>query len=210
MSTLQSLAYKAIPRQKYHNVKNDPSMVIEREVLAFTKKEVMKFRNFKDWVETIKMPNKYIQSLLILFNCYTKRDYYIAYNTMRKKNRNYDLEHVGDYWDEIVEGLSDKILFDSQKSEDAIFQLWGKLKWPNILQKTYHCLCFRRLQGISNIEKEDIVYDSDHGEYMNADLFDAISKLPDSDILPLTIYIMISKYNKIFNSSRSARGSRNL
>jgi hypothetical protein len=155
--------------------------------------------SFKQWSKTVKMPNKYIQSLLKLLNYYTKPDFYKAYNIVKQTNRNYNLRVLGDYFVEISEMLDDKTLFNNKTSEEKTYELWNKLVWPNILQKTFYCLCYKRLQDISNITVEDVYYDDEYDTYMNGELFSNICQLPDSDILPLIIYTMIAKHYKLSN-----------
>jgi hypothetical protein len=204
MPNLQQLAFRAIPRETYRAVMNDPSMEDKKQVLEYTKKYVMNYRKFTDWSKTVKMPRQYIQKMLILLNHYTKRDFFIAYNIIKKKNRDYLLKNVGDYWDEIVQTLDDKILFNQQISEHETIALWDQLKWPNILQRTFYFLCYRRLQRISYVRKDDVYYDDNYDQYMNGELFDAIMKIPDNDLLPLVIYTMIYKFNKQFDNPVSA------
>ncbi len=203
MSNLKQLAYRTIPRETYHSVMNDANMEDKKAVLEYTKKYVMKYRKFTDWSKTVKMPRQYIQKLLILLNHYTKRDYFVAYNIVKKKNRDYVLKNVGDYWDEIAQKLDDKILFNQQISEHETFALWEQLRWPNILQRTFYFLCYRRLQRISYVRKDDVYYDDTYDQYMNAELFEAIKKIPDNDLLPLVIYTMIYKFNKQFHNQVS-------
>jgi hypothetical protein len=200
MSDLKQLAYRAIPRETYHTVMNDPNMEDKKQVLEYTKKYVMKYRKFTDWSKTVKMPRQYIQKLLILLNHYTKKDFFVAYNIVKKKNRNYVLKNVSDYWDEITETFDDKILFNQQISEHETIALWDQLRWPNILQRTFYFLCYRRLQRISYVRKDDVYYDDTYDQFMNAELFDTIMKIPDNDLLPLVIYTMIHKYNKQFDN----------
>jgi len=214
--TLEHLAYKAIPRKTYHVVRNTPAAVRENAVLDQAKANTG-YRTFKDWSKTVKKPHEYIQKLLEYFNYYTKADNYIAYNKEAQEKRGYTLEHLGDYWDELSETLDDKILFNNQISEEKTQELWNKLVWPYILQKTYYCLCYKRLRGISNIEKDD-VYWNEYDNYMSKALFKYINKMPDSDNLPLAIYMMIESLHKYKNkygvvnsrgwkSSSSARSS---
>jgi hypothetical protein len=203
MSDLKQLAYRAIPRETYHTVLNDPNMEDKKQVLEYTKKYVMNYRKFTDWSKTVKMPRQYIQKMLILLNHYTTRDFFVAYNIVKKKNRDYVLKNVGNYWDEITETLDDKILFNQQISEHERIALWNQLRWSNILQRTFYFLCYMRLQRTSYVRKDDVYYDDDYDQYMNAELFDAIRKIPDNDLLPLVIYTMIHKYNKQFGNTIS-------
>jgi len=203
MPSLQQRAYMAIPRKTYHKVKKNPEMVKENAVIDYTRTQIMKFRNLKDWAKTVKLPRQYIQKCLVILNYHTKRDFFIAYNIIRKRNRDYLVKNVGDYWDEIIENLQDKVLYDQTRSEHQTIELWDKLKWPNILQKTFYFLCYRRLQEISYVRKDDVYYDDTHDNYMNGELFNAIMKIPDTDLLPLVIYNMIYQFNKKFGNTKS-------
>ena len=209
--SLESLAYKAIPRKTYHAVRNTPAAVRENAVLDQAKANTG-YRTFKEWTKSVKKPNEYIRTLLEYFNYYTKADNYIAYNKEAQEKRGYYLHHVGDYWDELTENLKDKILSNNQISEEKTQEIWNKLVWPNILEKTYYCLCYKRLRRISNIKK-DVIYWNEYDTYMSKALFKVIDKMPDSDNLPLIIYMMIDSVHKnktkygIVNSNGSISSS---
>ena len=199
-SSLQQLAYRAIPHNTYHRVKTSPSKEKERAVLEHTQKYVTKYKQFSEWKKTVKKPSKYIQELLVLLNYYTKPDYYNAYNRVRKINRNYTLHNTSDYFSEISETLEDKVLHNPRISEHKTEEIWDNLKWPHILQRTFFCLCYKRLRHISDITEDTIYWDSEYDKYMNKDLFEAIKKMKDSDNLPLIIYMMIETHSKRYRT----------
>ncbi len=193
IKSLQQLAYQNIPPAQYRDIMSNPNMSTEREVLQYVK-STLNHRTFKNWASTVKMPNKYIRQYLVLLNSYTKPDYFNAINYVKTKNRKYDFKVVSDYFDEIAQILDDKILFNDQINEHETNDIWNRLVYPNILHKTFLCLCYRRLKNISYIDKEDVYYSDEYDEYMNGELFEKICNLPDNDKLPLMIYLMISAF----------------
>jgi hypothetical protein len=185
--SLQDLAYRSIPRNKYHNVLN--SNTTHSLVLKQVKSEVTSdHRTVKDWAKSVKIP-LYIQNLLTMFNLYSKADFFNAYNNIIEHNKNTNL--VLDYWFHIVGNLEYKILWDNKLTDEQQEESYVLHKWPKILEQTFHCLCYKRLKYNKNY-----VFDAHPDICMDDELFAAIMSLPDSKILHLIIYNMIDRHSK--------------
>jgi hypothetical protein len=196
--SLQALAYRAIPREQYHNVRKSDTP--QSFVLQSVRSDVTSnYRTFAEWAKSFRI-SPYNRNLLILLNHYSKADLFDAINKVSQHNEEGHVKDINaTYWFYIVDTLQDKILVTPKADDDKQERIYRLYRWPKVLQKTFYCLCYKRLKGISNIKETDI-YDPNHPDiFMGAELFEAIKSLPESEILHLIIYDMIDKYSKTKN-----------
>jgi hypothetical protein len=195
VKSLQALAYRAIPREQYHNVRKSDTP--QSFVLEIVRSDVTSnYRTLAELAESFRI-SPYIRNLLILLNHYSKADLFDAIN---KVSMHHNMGHLNDinsnYWFHIVDILQDKILVTPKADNTEQEQSYVSKRWPKVLQKTFYCLCYKRLKAISNIQEIDI-FDPKHPDiFMGAELFEDIKSLPESEILHLIIYDMIDKYSK--------------
>jgi hypothetical protein len=157
------------------------------------------YRTLAEWAKSFRI-SPYNRNLLILLNHYSNADLFDAVNKISLYHKKGHVEDINaTYWFYIVDTLQDKILVTPKADDDKQERIYRLYRWPKVLQKTFYCLCYKRLKGISNIKETDI-YDPNHPDiFMGAELFEAIKSLPETEILHLIIYDMIDKYSKTKN-----------
>lgn len=207
-NTLQAIAYRAISKKTYHDVKK--SNTTQKQVLQMVKEDVtMHHRSVKEWAKSIKIP-PHIQHMLIVIDHHTQADYFDCFNKILKHNRKVrqlHFDNAEDYWAETGVYFNDDVLFNNNASEEEQEEDYITKQWPMILRKTFYCLCYRRLKKLIKIDVKDI-YDKDKQDiYMDRELFDKIVALPESNLLPLTIYSMIDMHSRPYRPSRTSRTS---
>jgi hypothetical protein len=195
VQSLQALAYRVIPREQYHNVRKSDTP--QSFVLQSVRSDVTSnYRTFAEWEKSFKI-STYIHNLLTLLNHYSKADLFDAVNKVSQHNEEGHVKDINSaYWFYIVDNLEDKILVTPKADDTKQERIYRLYRWPKVLQKTFYCLCYKRLKGISNIKETDIYDPNHHDMFMDAELFEAIKALPESEILHLIIYDMIDKYSK--------------
>lgn len=186
ISTLQELAYKSIPRETYKLVKNTPSK--EQLVLQSVKEDVTKnYKTFNTWVKSIKIP-KEAKELLIIFNTFTKPDFYNSYTAIcRRVYKIKDMySHHIDYLLAILLFLNDKNLFDQELPEEEQKEGWKRHHY--IVMEVYNILCYKRLKDKLNV---DYMYEKEQLKILK----NTILPLEENDLLPYIIYHFVDKYN---------------
>ncbi len=196
MSSLQYLAYRAIPAKTYHSIKKDATKIKEQSVLLSVKNFFTEYhKKPSDWIESTKIDSE-IKELLTIFNHFTNKHFFIALNKIylrtipddNKTNTNYFFNHHLDYLREILLFLHDKNLFDETIDEHEQENNWSKEHF--IVMEVFNILCYIRLQ---NKDDFDITYMYSKNQLKSIN--ELKQKFKDNDALPIFLYHFVKNTN---------------